>query len=142
MGFRVLPYSKTESDRVAERRKRGTGSLGGIAGPMRRSRLLIPEPLPLNDKRWLNENTKNLCKALLTINTEDEMQNFLRDLMTKKELIEFGNRWRAVRMLASGESYTKIGFETYLSSRTIARIKRWLTEGTGGYELVLRRIKK
>src|SRR3989344_3691547 len=127
-GARILPRPKTELQRVQERRKKGLNSANTlkITGSVRNGPYVAP-PLPVNDKKWLSQNTKDLTKALLSINTEEEMQHFLRDLMTPAEIAEFGNRWKAARMLASGHSYTKIGFETYLSSRTISRIKRWLT---------------
>ena len=140
-GSRILPRPKTELERTHARRKKGTGSSAGIElGSPRHSKIAIPDPLPLDDKRWLNQNTKDLAKALLSLNTEEEMQFFLRDLLTSAEIKEFGIRWKAARMLASGESYTKIGFATYLSSRTIARIRRWIAEGMGGYQLALRRL--
>ena len=101
-----------------------------------------PDALPVSDKRWLDKNTKDLIKALLLVNTAEEMAYFLRDLMTPAELREFGNRWKAARMLAEGKSYNRVIDETNLSSRTVRRIKRWLTEGMGGYELVIRRLNK
>lgn len=82
---------------------------------------------------WSNKNTDALIQALLSLKTADQARRFLRDLMTETELIEFGNRWKAARMLSDGKIYTEINRETGLSSRTIARISKWLTNGKGGY---------
>jgi uncharacterized protein YerC len=43
------------------------------------------------------------------------------------------DRWRVARMLHAGSTYREIESATGLSSRTIARISRWLRQGKGGY---------
>lgn len=90
---------------------------------------------------WNNEKTKDLIKAILALKNKKEAQAFLRDLLTEKELIEFGNRWKAVNMLGEEISYKNIAQDTGLSSRTIARISKWLKNGKGGYGLILKRLK-
>jgi uncharacterized protein YerC len=42
-------------------------------------------------------------------------------------------------MLWQGVPYTVIEKETGLSSRTIARVHKWLKRGKGGYLMMLRR---
>ena len=86
---------------------------------------------------WNNKNTNELIEAVLELKSANQARAFLRDLMTEAELIEFGNRWKAARMLAEGKIYTDISEETGLSSRTIARISKWLTAGMGGYKAML-----
>ena len=91
---------------------------------------------------WDSKRTDFLCRALLAIKTEGEMKNFMRDLMTPVEIIEFGNRLEASRMLKDGVHYNAIIEKTGLSSRTIARVKKWLKGTGGGYRLVLSRLNK
>lgn len=91
---------------------------------------------------WDNQNTKELLEAILTLNNIDEAKKFFRDLLTKSELIEFGNRWKAVQMLNNNETYIKIEKETGLSSTTIARISKWLKHGMGGYNLMIKKLNK
>jgi len=86
---------------------------------------------------WNNKKTDALVDALLSLKTADQAKCFLRDLMTEAELVEFGNRWQAAQMLAQGEIYTEITRQTGLSSRTIARISKWLTTGMGGYRSII-----
>ena len=81
-----------------------------------------------------------LMKAILLLRNPSEAARFFRDLLTEKELIEFGNRWKAARMLSEKIIYTKIEKETGLSSTTVARVSNWLNKGKGGYKLVLKRI--
>jgi TrpR-related protein YerC/YecD len=91
-----------------------------------------------------NETTKNtndLLEALLHLKNVEEAQMFLRDLLTEKELTEFGKRWKAARLLSEQVPYSRIVEQTGLSTATVARISRWLSEGTGGYQLMLERIK-
>lgn len=83
--------------------------------------------------------TKELIEAILSLKNVPEAMRFFRDLMTEQELIEFGNRWKAARMLYGKISYSRIEKETGLSSRTIARVAKWLNKGKGGYILVLKR---
>jgi len=43
-------------------------------------------------------------------------------------------------MLWQGAPYTTIEQETGMSSRTIARVHKWLKQGKGGYIMMLRRL--
>lgn len=92
--------------------------------------------------KWENSYTEDLFRAILTLKSKNEMKNFLRDLMTEKELVEFGNRLRAAKMLKKSIHYSAIVEATGLSSRTIARVKKWLKGKEGGYRIVLSRLKK
>jgi TrpR-related protein YerC/YecD len=82
-----------------------------------------------------------LYKAIVSLETLDECRRFLRDLLTETEIKEFAERWKVARMLAAGIPYTHIEEETGLSSRTIARVHKWLKEGKGGYAMMLKRMK-
>jgi TrpR-related protein YerC/YecD len=86
---------------------------------------------------WKNQKTEDLIEILLKLKTKQEMRFFLRDLLTEKELLELGSRWKAVRMLYQNKLYTEIIEETGLSSTTVARISKWLKNGLGGYGLAL-----
>ena len=90
---------------------------------------------------WTKESVE-LLQALLRLRTAGEAKRFLRDLMTEDEIRMIVDRWRVARMLDAGSSYRKIEEATGLSSRTIARISRWLRHGRGGYGLMLARRSK
>ena len=93
-------------------------------------------------KKWDNRKTEDLIDALLALKNSGEAKLFLRDLLTEKELLELGNRWKAAQMLFGKIAYTKITEETGLSSTTVARISQWLKKGMGGYTLMLKRISQ
>ena len=91
-------------------------------------------------EKWNNQKTKELIEVILAIKKEKEAKAFLRDLMTEKEIIELGNRWKAARMLSVNLSYPKIQKETGLSTRTIARISDWIKNGKGGYRTMINKV--
>jgi TrpR-related protein YerC/YecD len=90
--------------------------------------------------KWKNQKTKNLIRAILTLKNSQEAEKFFRDLLTEQEIIEFGNRWLAAKMLNDKISYPKIKKETGLSTTTIARVSKWLNRGMNGYKLILQRL--
>jgi len=84
----------------------------------------------------------DLYGAVLQLESLDECRRFFRDLLTEYEINEFVERWKAARMLAEGVPYTQIESETGLSTRTIARVARWLKKGKGGYSMMLHKTAK
>lgn len=80
---------------------------------------------------------EQLAEVLCSITDVPTMSNFLRDVMTEKEIIEVSARFEAAKMLTAGETYTAVIKRTKLSSRTVARISDWLQNGTGGYRAAL-----
>ena len=93
-----------------------------------------------NSKVWNDKNAQQLVEALLSISDKLTMQNFLRDVMTEKEIVEISARLEAARMLMDGKKYTEIVEKTKLSSRTVARISEWLKNGCTGYEAALKSV--
>ena len=94
----------------------------------------------MNDEKttvWKNETTQRFAEALLSIDTVEVLRDFLRDVMTEKEIIEISSRLEAARMLQAGSTYTDIVAATKLSSRTVARISEWMKNGCNGYAAVL-----
>lgn len=85
-----------------------------------------------------NEREKNLSKAFLKLKSEQEIANFLRDLLTVKELEEFANRLEMARLLRKGMPYLKIAQKLGVSTTTVTRTAHWLKRGSGGYEKVLK----
>lgn len=81
-------------------------------------------------------------KSLLLLRNESEIANFLKDLMTMKELENFSRRLKAAQLLESGYAYNEIERQTGLSSATIAKVSESLKYGYEGYKLVLERSKK
>lgn len=80
-----------------------------------------------------------LYTAILSLKDQHEAKSFFRDLLTEGEIKEFAERWKVAALIATKVPYKSIIDETGLSSRTVARVARWVHKGTGGYRLVLKR---
>lgn len=78
-----------------------------------------------------------LLEALLIPKNKVELWCFLRDLLTEEELREFSRRLAVADMLRKKIPYTEIEQKTGMSSKTIARIAKFLNGNLGGYDLVL-----
>jgi TrpR-related protein YerC/YecD len=85
-----------------------------------------------------NNKEKFLVKAFLKLKTDQEVANFLRDLLTIKEFEEFANRLEMTRLLKQGLSYKAIAKKLGVSTTTVTRTAHWLYRGCGGYEIVLK----
>jgi len=85
-----------------------------------------------------NEKEKALSSAFLKLKTEQEVANFLRDLLTIKETEEFSNRLEMAKLLKEGMSYKAIAKKLKVSTTTVTRTAHWLFHGCGGYEKVIK----
>ncbi|MCB1537578.1 MAG: TrpR like protein, YerC/YecD [Rhodospirillales bacterium] len=84
-----------------------------------------------------------LCRAFLTLKSEDEIRRFLIDLCTPGEMRDFGERFLIARLLhAGGRSYREISAITGASTTTVGRVARFLEqEPHRGYKAALERMK-
>ncbi len=84
-----------------------------------------------------------LYRALLALETPEEVEAFLKDLCTPAEIRAFAERWEVARLLdAGGKSYREIAAEAQASPTTVVRVARFLKEMPHqGYRLVLDRLK-
>lgn len=86
----------------------------------------------------------SIAKAILSLKTEKEVNNFLRDLCTPGEIKDFEERWLIAQLLATGEySYREVAEKAKASITTVTRVARFLKdEPYQGYFLALSRVKK
>lgn len=94
----------------------------------------------------LNSNLKDkymdqLFKAILSLENIEECYKFFEDLCTINELKSLVQRLEVAKMLQEGYTYNQIEKETGASTATISRVKRYLFYGSGGYNIVLQRLK-
>lgn len=83
-----------------------------------------------------------LMDAIAALKTREECKKFFRDLCTLKELESMTSRWQVAQQIKKGTTYRKIVKKTGASTATITRVASWLHHGTGGYQLVLERLKR
>lgn len=89
---------------------------------------------------WKNQETRELFQAILALKTTDEAERFFRDLCTLEEIDEMARRWQAAQQLVKDVPYRDVADAVKLSTSTVARVAHWLNSGTGGYQLILRRL--
>jgi TrpR-related protein YerC/YecD len=81
---------------------------------------------------------KALAEAFTKVQTTQESLNLLRDLLTPKELEEFGRRFEIAKLLNTTHmSYDAIAKKMKTSTTTVTRVALWLNNGSGGYKRIL-----
>lgn len=93
-------------------------------------------------KEQMKESLSNLYRAVSLIESPEEAEAFLTDLCTIKELQDMAQRLVAAEMLEKGENYLSIASAIGISTATISRVSKALNYGSGGYELILGRLKE
>lgn len=89
---------------------------------------------------WNKKENKKFVEMVLSLKTADEARRFLRDLLTENEIKEFANRIKVAELLSKRVMYSAIEEETGLSSRTIARVSKFLKGQEMGYKTILNRV--
>jgi TrpR-related protein YerC/YecD len=88
-------------------------------------------------KQTINEEARELFRAILSLSSEEECAAFFEDLCTIKEIQDLSQRLQVADMLNRGEKYQTIEQATGASTATISRVNKCLVYGSGGYRLVL-----
>ena len=81
-----------------------------------------------------NEGVELLVNALMMLDTREEYEAFLEDLLTTKELLDLSQRLMVAKLLTEKKVYSKIAEETGASSATISRVNRSFCYGKDGYK--------
>jgi TrpR-related protein YerC/YecD len=93
-------------------------------------------------KNNINLYTEGLFKAVLQLKTEEECRVFFEDLCTKNEIASISQRLYVAKMLYEKHVYNDIVEVTGASTATISRTNRSLRSGSGGYDIVFKRLKR
>lgn len=96
----------------------------------------------IDKRKKFEEQKKQLLKAILTLKTESEVDMFLEDICTIKEIQDMSQRLHVAKMLSEGKVFNEVIKETGSSSATISRVNKCLMYGPGGYKMALDRIKE
>lgn len=89
-------------------------------------------------KKLYKKDLDILYETIVSLDTVQQCEDFLRDLLTKTEINEAAMRWKVARLLNKRTTYIEIEKITGLSSTTVARVHKWLKKGKGGYTEMLR----
>ena len=89
----------------------------------------------------LKEQLHFLSEAMLHLETVDEYENFLSDILTNQEIKMVAQRLRVAMLLSEGNTFNTISDKTGVSSVTIERVKQSLLYGEDGYKVIIERMK-
>lgn len=91
---------------------------------------------------WETAEIKDLFETILSLETLDEAERFLRDLCTLAELEAMAHRWRVAKLVDQGLPYHEVSRRTGASTTTVTRVAHWLRHGENGYRLALDRLRQ
>jgi TrpR-related protein YerC/YecD len=94
-----------------------------------------------SQKGDLKSAARSLSEALLSLESAQEVRQFLEDLCTPAEVEAMVDRWRVAQLVEQGYSYRDIREMTEVSVTTIGRVARFIEHGTGGYRTALDRLE-
>jgi TrpR-related protein YerC/YecD len=95
-----------------------------------------------SQKGDLKSAARSLSAALLSLESAQEVRQFLEDLCTPAEVEAMVDRWRVAQLVDQGYSYRDIREMTEVSVTTIGRVARFMEQGAGGYRIALNRLEK
>ena len=93
-------------------------------------------------QRNQSEPIDQLFQGILSLKSVEECYAFFSDLFTVQELTAFAQRFQVAGLLLDGNTYEIVRNQVPVSSSTITRINTELRYGSGGYQLVLNRLKE
>ncbi len=93
-------------------------------------------------EKWKDKLTDQLCLALLSLKTEDEVYCFLEDVATIGEIRALAQRLEVARLLSEAYTYPQIAQQRVQAPLKISRVKKFLEYGATGYKIVLDRLKE
>ncbi len=82
-----------------------------------------------------------LYDAILQLRNRDECYAFFDDICTIAELQALSQRLQVAKLLREKITYQEISKMTGASTATISRVNRCVVYGTGGYDMILERLK-
>ena len=94
------------------------------------------------NKNMKQPRNEEMYRAILTLKTIEECENFFDDLCTVTELKAMEQRYQVAALLDKGLIYNDILEQTGASSATISRVNRSLRYGAGGYAVVFERLEE
>ena len=82
-----------------------------------------------------------LFEAIKTLDGFEEYRSFFLDILTPAEFQAIKDRWAVAALLYEGYTYREINKISGVSITTVARVARFISNGSGGYQLALERVK-
>ena len=92
-------------------------------------------------KKFRDENTDMLMRAVASFKSIDECYEFFEDLCSPSEIKTMSQRFQVARMIKGNKLYSEIVSETGVATATISRVRNSLISGNGGYDRAIERME-
>lgn len=92
------------------------------------------------NSKLLSKEVDALFEVVLMLENSEECYRFFEDICTISEIHAIAQRLEVAKMLRCGITYQEIAQKLGASTATISRVNRSLTYGSGGYQMMLRRL--
>jgi Trp operon repressor len=89
-----------------------------------------------------NPNPATLARIIASMRDADEVERFLRELLTPSERQAIEERWAIVRLLTDGLTQREVRDRLDVSIATVTRGSLQLQKGEGGFALALARARR
>lgn len=93
-------------------------------------------------KKIKTPEVKELFEAILALQDEEECFLFFEDVCTTNEILSFAQRYQVAKLLGENRTYQEIAEKSGASTATISRVKRSIDDGSGGYEMIFKRLEQ
>jgi len=90
----------------------------------------------------MDKNKASLYRALLSLESEEECDQFLADLLTPEEITQIANRLQVLRLLLAGMKQREVTETTGVAIATVTRASRVLKSGATGILLVSKKLSQ
>jgi len=94
------------------------------------------------ESKLKSQDLDRLFEAVLSLESLEECYKFFEDVCTISELKSISQRMKVAALLREHHTCHDISESVGASTATISRVNRCLLYGTGGYDIVLDRIKE
>ena len=84
-----------------------------------------------------NNDIKELYSLILSLENEEDCDDFFSDLCTNKEHEQMSQRIKAAKLLIEGKTYNQVMQLCDISSATLSRVSRCVQYGKG-YKKILK----
>ena len=79
----------------------------------------------------------SFCKKIKGLKSKEDVYNFFKDLLNRKERMMLIRRLQIAEMLEKGFTYKMIQKRLKCGCATVARVQKWLNFGRDGYKTIL-----
>lgn len=97
----------------------------------------------MNNQKIKSPEADELFDAILSLQNREECYLFFEDITTIQEISALAQRLQiAKRIYYNNETYATISSECGVSVATTSRVKNCISYGSGGYKMILDRLRK